>query len=710
MSKGIEGTDGVAGRFFIGVISALCLVLMAMIIYFFYSLSEIRNIPSQPYVTIVNNNLAAKNKLLLLKSAANQFALNPNPQALVRLKVKARVFRSSIMQDLRSKETQRVHKQYGDINSLAEIIAGIEQASTMLQQVTLADDQVLKSATQNLDAVYKHLNEYLSGFITEVQKHQLEFNRHKENLYDKQYVNLAIILVCSLLMIGVISWMYLNQSKLSRDLKERSIRLEEAKQQAEESAQAKARFLANMSHEMRTPLNAVIGLSQKEYYQESDKQTKEFISMINNSGQHLLKLINSVLDLSKIEQGQVSLEKEEFNLSELINSCKSILVEMSKPEVDVFFRSALEQDFKLFADRTKLLQVINNLSYNAVKFTSHGHVDIHCDVTQVDEHSYLVMTITDTGIGMTQEQMAKVFNEFTQADESITRQYGGTGLGLSICQSLVELMNGTIAVESELEKGTCFTVSIPVDVVEKVELISDRTRQQKVRVVTLNPYAKQLITSDLKCLNTQDEPATITVYYQSRIDELATPLINQTEGQSIIYIGDVHSEQPEVSDYVKLNKPYDTFSLLRTMDMFSNDYCEPVLARDNSDLQGLSVLIVEDMKVNQIVAEKMLSVLNVSTTLAYNGQECLDVLESQHFDIILMDIQMPIMDGIEALKQIKQQHLAPKTAIIALTANTFESDVSYYLDQGFDDVIPKPFQLDWMKTMLEKHSVKSLAS
>ncbi|WP_394126600.1 ATP-binding protein [Vibrio hepatarius] len=710
MSKGIEGTDGVAGRFFIGVISALCLVLMAMIVYFFYSLSEIRNIPSQPYVTIVNNNLAAKNKLLLLKSAANQFALAPSSQALVRLKVKARVFRSSIMQDLRSKETQRVHKQYGNINSLAEIIAGIEQASTMLQKVTLVDEQVLTSATQNLDAVYKDLNEYLSGFITEVQKHQLEFNRHKENLYAKQYVNLAIILVCSLLMIGVISWMYLNQSKLSRDLKERSIRLEEAKQQAEESAKAKARFLANMSHEMRTPLNAVIGLSQKEYYQESDKQTKEFISMINNSGQHLLKLINSVLDLSKIEQGQVALEKEEFNVSELINSCKSIFVETSKPEVDVFFRSDLDKDFKLFADRTKLLQVINNLSYNAVKFTSHGHVDIHSAVTHVGDQRYLVMTITDTGIGMSQEQIARVFNEFTQADESITRLYGGTGLGLSICQSLVDLMNGTISVESELEKGTCFTVTVPVDVVDQVDFVSDRTRQTKVQVVTSNHYAEQLITSDLKRLNPQDDSEMVTIYYQSERDEFVAPTLPKEEGHPVIYIGDVHSVNPEIKDCIKLTKPYDIFSLLRAIDRLSNDYSEPVLASNNADLQGISILIVEDMKVNQIVAEKMLSVLNVNTTLAYNGQECLDALESQHFDIILMDIQMPIMDGIEALKQIKQRHLAPNTAIIALTANTFESDVSYYLEQGFDDVIPKPFQLDWMKGMLEKHSVKSLAS
>lgn len=710
MNKGIEDTDGIAGRFFIGVILALCLVLMAMITYFFYSLAEIRNIPSQPYVTIVNNNLAAKNKLLLLKSAANQFALNPSSQSLVHLKVKARVFRSSIMQDLRSSETHKVHQQYGDVDTLSEVIAGIEQVATQLQQVTLNDQLILQTATDEIDAVYKQLNEYLSGFITEVQKHQLEFNRHKENLYDKQYVNLAIILVCSLLMIGVISWMYLNQSKLSRDLKERSIRLEEAKQQAEESAQAKARFLANMSHEMRTPLNAVIGLSQREYYNTSDKQTKEFISMINNSGQHLLKLINSVLDLSKIEQGKVALEKEEFYLSELINSCKSIFVETSKPEVDVFFRSDLDKDFKLFADRTKLLQVINNLSYNAVKFTSHGHVDIHSDVTQVGDQRYLVMTITDTGIGMSQDQIAKVFNEFTQADESITRQYGGTGLGLSICQSLVDLMNGTISVESELEKGTCFTVTVPVDVVDQVDFVSERSRQTKVQVVTENHYAEQLIISDLKRLNPQDDSEMVTIYYQSQRDEFVAPALPQEEGHPVIYIGDVHSVNREIKDCIKLTKPYDIFSLLRAIDRLSNDYSEPVLASDNADLQGISILIVEDMKVNQIVAEKMLSVLNVNTTLAYNGQECLDALESQHFDIILMDIQMPIMDGIEALKQIKQRHLAPDTAIIALTANTFESDVSYYLEQGFDDVIPKPFQLDWMKGMLEKHSVKSLAS
>lgn len=710
MSKGIEDTDGVASRSFIGVISALCLVLVVMISYFFYSLYEIRNIPGQPYVTIVNNNLAAKNKLLLLKSAANQFALSRSSQSLVSLKVKARVFRASIMQDLQSSETHRVHQQYGDVETLSKVIAGVEKVATQLQQVTVNDEQRLQSGIKDLDVVYQQLNEYLSRFITEVQKHQLEFNRHKENLYDKQYVNLAIILVCSILMIGVISLMYLNQSKLSRDLKERSIRLEEAKQLAEESAKAKARFLANMSHEMRTPLNAIIGLSQKEYYQTSDKQTKEFISMINSSGQHLLKLINSVLDLSKIEQGKVGLEKEEFLLSELITSCKSILVEMNKPEVEVFFSVGSEQDFKLFADRTKLLQVINNLSYNAVKFTSHGHVDIHIEIEQVEEQSTLVVTITDTGIGMTQEQMAIVFNEFTQADDSITRQYGGTGLGLSICQSLLELMYGKIAVQSELEKGTCFTVTIPIDVIEKIDLVSERIKEKKVRVISPNYYAEQLITLELNRLNIIDQGGAITVYFQSGLDTVADNFPQNNAGSSVIVIGDVHNVQPERRDVIKLNKPYDTFSLLRTLDRCGKEDSEPAQVRDNTKLEGLSVLIVEDMKVNQIVAEKMLSVLNVNTTLAYNGQECLDALASRHFDIILMDIQMPIMDGIEALKQIKRHHLAPNTAIIALTANTFESDIRYYIEQGFDDVIPKPFQLDWMKSMLEKHSVKSLAS
>ncbi|MFB9216326.1 ATP-binding protein [Vibrio sinaloensis] len=701
MSKEAHRPKGKTGRLFLTIIGSLGVLLVVMICYFFYSLAEIRNISPQPYVTIVANNLSAKHKVVQLKAEIQNFTLNPSASSLKKMQIKARVYKSSILQDLSSKRTLRIHQQYGNVQELSDIISQLELLTALLRQVTLDNQQPLLIASNKVDEIYASLNDYLSRFVSQVQKDQMQFIQYKENFYNQQYFNLGIILVCSLVMIGIISWMYWNQSKLSQTLKERSDNLEQARLQAEQSAEAKARFLANMSHEMRTPLNAVIGLSQKEYYKACDEQTKNFASLINSSGQHLLKLINSVLDLSKIEQGKIQLEEERFYCSELIDASRTIFIEMSKPDVDVFFSTEIDADYQLCADKTKLLQVINNLSFNAVKFTSYGYVEVKISVDPLVKQ--LVLTINDTGIGMTPEQLDKVFNEFTQADDSITRQYGGTGLGLSICQSLVTLMGGKISVESETQKGTTFVVSMPIKVTGQRELYTLDKEEFGLRVVSSNHFAQQLIENELRRVQLFDASAKRVVYFQMPGDEFTPISALSVADSSIIMIADVQTPLPTDISVTKLNKPYDVFSLIRALEHLSLDDYTEQLAAQGDKVSQLSVLVVEDMQVNQIVAEKMLSVLGISTEMANNGQECLERLKSKHFDIIFMDIQMPVMDGLETMKRIRSQHLAPNTAIIALTANTFDSDVKYYLQEGFDDVLGKPFQLDWMKEMLAKH-------
>lgn len=701
LSKEAHRPKGKTGRLFLTIIGSLGVLLVVMICYFFYSLAEIRNISPQPYVTIVANNLSAKHKVVQLKAEIQNFTLNPSASSLKKMQIKARVYKSSILQDLSSKRTLRIHQQYGNVQELSDIISQLELLTALLRQVTLDNQQPLLIASNKVDEIYASLNDYLSRFVSQVQKDQMQFIQYKENFYNQQYVNLGIILVCSLVMIGVISWMYWNQSKLIHTLKERSDNLEQARLQAEQSAEAKARFLANMSHEMRTPLNAVIGLSQKEYYKACDEQTKNFASLINSSGQHLLKLINSVLDLSKIEQGKIQLEEERFYCSELIDASRTIFIEMSKPDVDVFFSTEIDADYQLCADKTKLLQVINNLSFNAVKFTSYGYVEVKISVDPLVKQ--LVLTINDTGIGMTPEQLDKVFNEFTQADDSITRQYGGTGLGLSICQSLVTLMGGKISVESETQKGTSFVVSMPIKVTGQRELYTLDKEEFGLRVVSSNHFAQQLIENELRRVQLYDVSAKRVVYFQMPGDEFTPISALSVADSSIIMIADVQTPLPTDISVTKLNKPYDVFSLIRALEHLSLDGHTEQLAAQGNKVSQLSVLVVEDMQVNQIVAEKMLSVLGISAEMANNGQECLERLKSKHFDIIFMDIQMPVMDGLETMKRIRSQHLAPNTAIIALTANTFDSDVKYYLQEGFDDVLGKPFQLDWMKEMLAKH-------
>ncbi len=678
-------------------IGALCFALILLIVNFFSSLIEIRNISPQPYVTIVNNNMSAKNKVLLLKAELQRFELAPSVQSLRSLQIKARIYKSSILQDFNSRRTFDVHERYGDVSILKKITSQLEVSTALIQQVTLDNSQPLNIASQKVDDIYVMLNSYLSDFISQVQKDQLQFNQHKEDIYKGQFFNLGIILLCTIAMILIVSWLYFSQTKLSRDLTERTLKLEEARQLAEQSAVAKARFLANMSHEMRTPLNAIIGLSQKEHYLASEEQVKNYASLINRSGQHLLKLINSVLDLSKIEQGNVTLHEERFYCSELIDSAKTVFVEAGKEDVDVFFSHQLAADYLLVADKTKLLQVITNLGYNSLKFTHHGHVEVN--LTLDSQLQSLILTVSDTGIGMSEAQLGQVFNEFTQADDSISRLYGGNGLGLSISQSLIELMGGKIDVESELEKGTTFTVRVPVMLMEQKPKVPNAATGQKVRVQASNEFAERLIKRELINADLYDEDAEVTLTYLSGREALPNEALNQHH--IVLCNATMALDQDDV---FRVSKPYDFFSVANAIGSMAMG-AERVPDTDSQSFpNSLRVLVVEDMEINQIVAQKMLSLLNVDATIVNNGQECLDCLQNQEFDVIFMDIQMPVMDGLETLKQITRHQLAPNSAIIALTANTFDSDVNAYLSAGFDDVLAKPFQLEWMREMLEKYA------
>ncbi|ERB66816.1 histidine kinase [Vibrio coralliilyticus OCN008] len=687
------------------IISALCSLLLLVIAYVFYSVTEIKNVSSEPYVTIINNNISAKTKLLFVKSEVLSFSALRDKKSLSKLKFKSRIYKSSILQDLLAERTNRVHEKFGNVDELQQVVEDIRAVFDSIDQLSLTNVENIDTVINRIDGTYSRLNIYLADFVAEVQRQQIEFLDFKESFYNKQYVYLGIILLCSMLMIGVISWMYLHQIWLSKDLEERTKVMEEAKRNAEQSSIAKARFLANMSHEMRTPLNAIIGLSQKEYYQSSDEQTRHFLSMINSSGEHLLKLINNVLDLSKIEQGKSKLESDEFFISELIDVSKTVFINFDKQQaVDVFFSVSLDRNYKIKSDKTKLVQIINNLGCNALKFTESGHVEIHISLSP--ESGMLHIVVKDTGIGMTQEQLDKVFQEFTQADESITRKYGGTGLGLSICQSLVNLLDGAISVKSLLGEGSEFSIEVPVNITDSVPLVGDKLAKGSVRVVSDNRYATELISKELNKLELYDAHGDSVLCYL-RSDDVLEKTLKQAhcrDDQTLIVYGNINTTLPPSENMTLLSKPYDLFSLLDCLQAMAKTDSKQERTVGGEDVSGVSVMLVEDIRMNQIVAQKMLATLEAEVTTVNNGQECVDLLNHEHFDIIFMDIQMPVMDGLEALKQIKRDNLAPDTAIIALTANTFESDVQNYLEQGFDNVLPKPFKLEWLKGMLEKHA------
>ncbi|USD43000.1 response regulator [Vibrio sp. SCSIO 43135] len=692
-------------KYFRWLVSALCLSLICMVAYVFYTLTVFRDIPPQPYVAIVNNNIGAKTKILLTLNELQTYLTAPTPKALTKLKFKARVQKSSILQDLRSPRTKAVHEQFGDLKQLDGLINQLSIAYDGIKSIkpNEPEHQQIQAAIKQLDKSYREMNNYLSLFISRVQQQQMVYSNQKDEFYTTQYLYLGIIIAITFAITLVVSYLYLTQIKLTRNLEMQKVQIEESRNKANESAKAKSQFLANISHEMRTPLNAIIGLSHTNLHDGANQQTKNYISMIHDAGNHLLNLINNVLDLSKIERNALQIDNHEFELKQLVESTRSVFLNIDEKEnVDILITVPKTHYFTIESDLTKLSQIINNIGYNAFKFTSHGKVEVTIEIQETPNES-LTITVADTGIGMTKEQLEIVFNEFTQADNSTTRKFGGTGLGLSITQSLVDLLSGEISISSEHGVGTQISITVPIRILDRHPLIATNHTIKPVNVISDNASMRQAIIDDLVRLDLYDQEAFSAIYYHDYSSDIErkTEQLKHKYGDAFIALCNI-KQQALIPDVATLPKPYDLYSLLDGLQVDSSSES----THSDSDLntiRELKVLLVEDIKLNQIVAEKTLEQMQLTATTVENGQECLDELKLNHYDLILMDIQMPVMDGVEALKHIQQGSLAERSVIIALTANVFQSDVNHYLQLGFHDVIPKPFQLESMRETLIKH-------
>ncbi|MEC5174937.1 response regulator [Chryseobacterium nepalense] len=386
-----------------------------------------------------------------------------------------------------------------------------------------------------------------------------------------------------------------DQKKLEEELK-----LQRAK--ALEASKAKEVFLANMSHEIRTPLNAIIGFLRELKRAGVSGSQQEFLDYSYNASQHLLSIINNILDISKIESGEMLLENKNFSLKESIENVITILKPKAREKGLMLTTSFSDRLYPVFkGDPSKIEQVLYNILGNALKFTNQGKIAVDCKVLQDLPHQQTFsIVITDTGIGMSEEYVRSIFKKFNQEDSSISRKYGGTGLGMSITKELIHLMKGEIDVKSEKNVGTSITI----------QLVLHKGNEKLNRDVS-------------------------------------------AEKQHIV-------------------------------------------------LDGIRVLLVEDNELNQLVAENSLKHYNCLVTKADNGRIAVELLEKEQFDIILMDIQMPEMDGIEAT-QILRENMGVKTPIIALTANAFKSEIDKCISIGMDDYITKPFAEESLITIIEKH-------
>jgi PAS domain S-box-containing protein len=399
--------------------------------------------------------------------------------------------------------------------------------------------------------------------------------------------------------------------------KQAELALIEAKAAAESATKAKGEFLASMSHEIRTPMNGVIGMTQILEMTELTNEQKEFVKTIKDSGQALLTIINDILDFSKIESGMLEIESIDFDLEELVKGvCKLLENQAITKQIDLKYEIAPNIPKTVIGDPARLRQILLNLVGNAVKFTQNGHVSILVSGKDLKEKLELTFAIADTGIGIQSDRLDLLFQAFTQADNSISREYGGTGLGLAISKRLVNLMEGTIWVESLGQVGG----SPPIN----------------WKPQPLNP------------LTTQGS----TFYFTINL------LINQT----------INQPQASLAKEFTINENF-------------------------AEKFPLRILLVEDNPVNQMVAKLMLKRLGYQiNAIANNGLEAVQAVQNDSYDLILMDVQMPKMDGLTATKMIRQG-LKSSVRIVAMTADAMPEDRQACLDAGMDDFISKPISI-----------------
>lgn len=489
-------------------------------------------------------------------------------------------------------------------------------------------------------------------------------------------------------------------ARQQREIRKQNEELLAAKDAAVASNRAKAQFLANMSHEIRTPMNGVIGMTDVLLSGELSEELRAQLQIINQSGQAMLSVINDILDFSKIEAKKMTLELAPFCLQDVVEEVLSIHAAAAYSKgIELISQVDPRACRFLVGDAYRLRQVLLNLVSNAVKFTDSGSVVVSAELARKEDHTLVQLVVSDTGIGIPEEQLGKVFHSFAQVDGGMSRKYGGTGLGLSIAGSLVELMGGQMTLTSTLNEGTTFTIQL-----ELQELPPAKATEQPLKgvpVMVVSPYESRQATLERTLhmwggkLVTEPSRASVVIRECNSACEAA----KGSAKKEILLVPPAGFTWSGVSpEAQRLPKWVSPKRLLAGLERaLQTDTERQATGPQESKRLDLKVLVVEDSPVNQLVIKKMLEKLGSQVELAANGQIGYEMATSGSYDLILMDCQMPEMDGYEATAAIRKWETENKKAplpIIALTAHVGEGEREHCLASGMDGYLTKPVKID----------------